>query len=96
MSITIVVSSPIVNLHAFQQTPYTEGERIIKTNRDITNSSKKLIFQLHRIAQDENTTEGRIKVIEKSRSKFIEVQGLYAKLQKDVEGEWGWKFARSV
>ncbi|KAF8758402.1 Translin [Rhizoctonia solani] len=33
-------------------------ERIIKTNRDITNHSKKLIFQLHRIAQDENSDEG--------------------------------------
>ena len=72
------------------------GERIIKTNRDITNLSKKLIFQLHRIAQDENTLEGRTKAIAKSASKFADVQGLYAKLQDDVVGEWGWKYARTV
>ncbi|KAG9104951.1 hypothetical protein FRC06_005018 [Ceratobasidium sp. 370] len=71
-------------------------ERIIKTNRDITNLSKKLIFHLHRIAQDESTTEGRTKAIEKSRNKFAEVRSLYAKLQNDLAGEQGWKYARSV
>ncbi|KAG9124574.1 hypothetical protein FRC07_011092 [Ceratobasidium sp. 392] len=71
-------------------------ERIIKTNRDITNFSKKLIFQLHRITQDENTTEGRAKAIAKLQNKFAEVQALYAKLQPDLVGEWGRKYARSV
>ncbi|KAG8747985.1 hypothetical protein FRC10_009737 [Ceratobasidium sp. 414] len=74
----------------------SQGERIIKTNRDITNLSKKLIFQLHRIAQDESTTEGRAKEIEKSRNKFTEVRGLYARFQDDLAGERGWKYARSV
>ncbi|CAE6470405.1 unnamed protein product [Rhizoctonia solani] len=71
-------------------------ERIIKTNRDITNLSKKLIFQLHRIAQDENTDEGRDKAINKSKNKFSEVQTLYARIQSDVEGERNWRYARSV
>ncbi|QRW27318.1 Translin [Rhizoctonia solani] len=46
-------------------------ERIIKTNRDITNHSKKLIFQLHRIAQDENSDEGRDKAIHKARASLM-------------------------
>ncbi|QRW00228.1 Translin [Ceratobasidium sp. AG-Ba] len=71
-------------------------ERIIKTNRDITNLSKKLIFQLHRIAQEENTSEGRAKAISKSEGKFAEVRALYTRLQDDLAGEWGWKYARSV
>lgn len=71
-------------------------ERIIKTNRDITNLSKKLIFQLHRIAQDENTDEGRDKAINKSKNKFSEVQELYAKIQRELEGERNWRYARSV
>ncbi|KAG8696715.1 hypothetical protein FRC09_008310, partial [Ceratobasidium sp. 395] len=72
-----------------------QGERIIKTNRDITNLSKKLIFQLHRISQDENAVDGRRKAIDNLRSKFAEIQALYAKLQPDLVGEWGWKYARS-
>ncbi|KAG8702191.1 hypothetical protein FRC08_003641 [Ceratobasidium sp. 394] len=71
-------------------------ERIIKTNRDITSLSKKLIFQLLRIAQEESTAEGRTKAVENSRDKFAEVRGLYAKLQDDLAGEWGWRYARSV
>lgn len=72
------------------------GERIIKTNRDITNLSKKLIFQLHRIAQDESTPEGRAAAIGRAKNKFVEVQKLYQRLQEDVAGERGWKYARSV
>lgn len=71
-------------------------ERIIKANRDITNLSKKLIFQLHRIAQDENSDEGRNQAIHKSSGKFAEVQKLYAKLQVEVEGENNWRYARSM
>ncbi|KAJ1310362.1 hypothetical protein OPQ81_007100 [Rhizoctonia solani] len=71
-------------------------ERIIKTNRDITNLSKKLIFQLHRIAQDENSDEGREKAIVKSSNKFAEVQALYSKIQGELEGERSWRYARSV
>ncbi|KAF8610483.1 Translin [Ceratobasidium sp. AG-I] len=71
-------------------------ERIIKTNRDITNLSKKLIFQLHRIAQDEGTQEGRAAAIGRSKNKFTEVQKLYERLQEDVAEERGWKYARSV
>lgn len=71
-------------------------ERIIKANRDVTNLSKKLIFQLHRIAQEEITPEGRAKAISKSEAKFADVRALYAKLQGDLVGERGWKYARSV
>ncbi|KAF8710305.1 hypothetical protein RHS03_02106, partial [Rhizoctonia solani] len=71
-------------------------ERIIKTNRDITNHSKKLIFQLHRIAQDENSDEGRDKAIHKAKGKFDEVRALYAKIRPELEGEKNWRYTRSV
>ncbi|KAB5593035.1 Translin-associated protein X [Ceratobasidium theobromae] len=71
-------------------------ERIIKTNRDITNLSKKLIFQLHRIAQDQSGDDGRKQAIQKSTNKFSEVQKLYAKIRGDIEGERNWRYARSI
>ncbi|CEL52380.1 Translin-associated protein X OS=Mus musculus GN=Tsnax PE=1 SV=1 [Rhizoctonia solani AG-1 IB] len=71
-------------------------ERIIKTNRDITNLSKRLIFQLHRISQDENSDEGRDKAIHKAQGKFAEVQALYARIQSELEGERNWRYTRSI
>jgi predicted translin family RNA/ssDNA-binding protein len=65
-------------------------------NRDITNLSKKLIFQLHRIAQDENSDEGRNKAIQRSSNKFAEVQKLHAKVKEEVEGERSWRYARNM
>lgn len=61
-------------------------ERIIKTSRDVTAQSKKVIFNLHRITQSKPE-----RVLRESKAKLEEIQKLLETLQEDLEGERYWR-----
>lgn len=65
-------------------------ERIIKLSRDITSTSKKVIFSCHRIA-----SVPLEQVIKDATPQFATLATLFAKLQAEVVGEEFWKYERS-
>ncbi|KIJ68664.1 hypothetical protein HYDPIDRAFT_106900 [Hydnomerulius pinastri MD-312] len=73
-------------------------ERLIKASRDITNLSKKVIFLLHRImnedAQDER--EHSREAYERGIEKLREVQAIFATIKVEVQGDLFWRHHRSV
>jgi len=76
-------------------------ERLIKASRDITNLSKKTIFLLHRIAQGEvgesvDEVDLGKRAAQQGYEKLREIQGHYAKLQSELEGDKFWRYQRQV
>ena len=72
-----------------------------QASRDITNLSKKTIFLLHRLVQEDggNATDGVTvgkKAFEKAYAKLHEIQDLYAKLQPELQGDRFWRYQRQV
>ena len=65
---------------------FDRRERIIKTSRDTTALSKKLIFLLHRVTQRKPAS-----VLNEARPKLEEIRQLLASLQDDLEGESYWR-----
>lgn len=65
---------------------YDRRERIIKTSRDITALSKKLIFHLHRVTQRKPEA-----ILKEAQPKLKELENLFAALQEDLEGERYWR-----
>ncbi|KAF9056648.1 Translin [Panaeolus papilionaceus] len=74
-------------------------ERLIKASRDITNTSKKVIFALHRTALEEQDKlvqhPGRDAAI-KAYESLREVQDIYEKLQSELQGDNFWRYERQV
>lgn len=67
---------------------YDRRERIIKTSRDITALSKKLIFHLHRVTQRKPEA-----VLKEAQPKLQELENLFKTLQDDLEGERYWRYS---
>lgn len=65
---------------------YDRRERIIKTSRDITALSKKLIFHLHRVTQRKPEA-----VLKEAEPKLKDLANLFSTLQADLEGERYWR-----
>ncbi|KAF9535511.1 Translin, partial [Crepidotus variabilis] len=80
---------------------YDRRERLIKAGRDITNLSKKVIFLLHRLAleipgQNESDDAVRHRAAHHGYEKLREIQGLYAKMQPELQQERFWRHQRQV
>lgn len=70
---------------------YDRRERIIKTSRDITALSKKLIFHLHRVTQRNPKA-----VLREAQPKLKELADRFDSLQEDLAGERYWRYQRQV
>ncbi|EKM83452.1 hypothetical protein AGABI1DRAFT_110113 [Agaricus bisporus var. burnettii JB137-S8] len=66
-------------------------ERLIKASRDVTNLSKKIIFLLHRIALEDDTTS-YIRAAKRGYTKLREVQDIYAGLTPELAGDRFWRY----
>ncbi|KAF9229575.1 Translin [Gyrodon lividus] len=73
-------------------------ERLIKASRDITNLSKKVIFLLHRIMnEDAQDIQKHSKYAhECGIEKLFEVQKIYATIKVEIQGDLFWRHHRSV
>ncbi|KAL1707694.1 Translin [Schizophyllum commune] len=71
-------------------------ERLIKSSRDATNLSKKVIFLLHRL-MTENAPDPR-KAARRGREKLKEVQQIYAGMadKGELEGDRFWRYQHQV
>ncbi|XP_077242300.1 translin family protein [Tasmannia lanceolata] len=66
-------------------------ERVVKASRDVTNNSKKVIFQVHRISK-----QNKEEVLEKAEKDLASVTDQYmAKLVKELQGTDFWKLRRA-
>ncbi|KAK9896906.1 Translin [Cystobasidium minutum MCA 4210] len=92
-----MTDSPSELLQAFQvysaelDEHYDRRERIIKTSRDITALSKKLIFHLHRVTQRKPEA-----VLKEAEPKLKDLANLFGTLQADLEGERYWRYQRQI
>ncbi|KAI9243591.1 Translin [Sporodiniella umbellata] len=68
-------------------------ERIIKISRDITASSKKMIFALHRVCNQGGDRNS--KNFKEADTKQKEILGLFKKLSVEIEGVNYYRYARS-
>ncbi|KAF8845328.1 Translin [Paxillus ammoniavirescens] len=73
-------------------------ERLIKASRDITNLSKKVIFLLHRIMNEDaqNILKHSKYAYERGIEKLREVQEIYASIKAEIQGDLFWHHHRSV
>lgn len=69
-------------------------ERLIKSSRDATNLSKKVIFLLHRL-MTEDAPDSR-KAARRGHEKLKEVQEIYKNMQGELESERFWRYQRQV
>ncbi|RPD81722.1 Translin [Lentinus tigrinus ALCF2SS1-7] len=74
-------------------------ERLIKSSRDVTNLSKKVIFLLHRIVTDDagefDDKIGR-HAAARAKGKFREIQSLFAAMCPELAGERFARYQRNV
>ncbi|KDE05743.1 hypothetical protein MVLG_03835 [Microbotryum lychnidis-dioicae p1A1 Lamole] len=66
-------------------------ERVIKTSRDITALSKKLIFTLHRI-----TNTPRATVLQEAEAKIAQLRELFIKVHVEVQGDQFWRYEKAI
>ncbi|KAI0651590.1 Translin [Trametes meyenii] len=75
-------------------------ERLIKSSRDITNLSKKLIFLLHRtVTEDPAEFDDhalRQRAAARAKGKLCEIQSLFAALREELVGDRFWRYQRNV
>ncbi|KAK7694361.1 hypothetical protein QCA50_001547 [Cerrena zonata] len=77
-------------------------ERLIKSSRDVTNLSKKVIFLLHRIMTDDASPEDQddrkraARAVIKGRDKLKEIQNMFAGFSHEVKGDRFWRYQRAV
>jgi hypothetical protein len=68
-----------------------------QASRDITNLSKKTIFLLHRLVQEDGDRDMAGKMaFQQAYTKLREIQDLYAKLQPELQGDRFWRYQRQV
>ncbi|EIW64521.1 Translin [Trametes versicolor FP-101664 SS1] len=102
---TSLASRPSI-VHAFEQfreelDDYNDRrERLIKSSRDITNLSKKLIFLLHRtVTEDAIETDDRVlglRAAARAKGKLAEIQSLFAALRGELAGDRFWHHQRNI
>lgn len=73
-------------------------ESLIKASRDITNLSKKVIFLLHRIMNEDVQDASALskRASESGMEKLREVQALYAKIKMELQGDLFWRHHRAI
>ncbi|KAI0639141.1 Translin [Trametes polyzona] len=75
-------------------------ERLIKSSRDITNLSKKLIFLLHRtVTEDATETDDRVlglRAAARAKGKLSEIQSLFAAMREELVGDRFWHHQRNI
>ncbi|KAI0359126.1 Translin [Trametes cingulata] len=75
-------------------------ERLIKSSRDITNLSKKLIFLLHRtVTEDPNESDDHVlgaRAAARAKGKLHEIQSHFAALRRELTGDRFWRYQRNV
>ncbi|KAI0336092.1 Translin [Cubamyces sp. BRFM 1775] len=75
-------------------------ERLIKSSRDITNLSKKLIFLLHRtVTEDESQSDDHtlgLRAAARAKGKLAEIQTLFANMRDELAGDRFWRYQRNV
>ncbi|EMD41657.1 hypothetical protein CERSUDRAFT_102067 [Gelatoporia subvermispora B] len=75
-------------------------ERLIKSSRDITNASKKVIFLLHRIMTEGDTEADdralALRAAAKARDKLRDIQNMFAAVRGEVVGDRFWRYQKNV
>ncbi|KAI0768549.1 Translin [Trametes elegans] len=75
-------------------------ERLIKSSRDITNLSKKLIFLLHRtLTEDATESDDRVlgqRAATRAKGKLKEIQSLFSAIRDELVGDRFWRYQRNV
>ncbi|KAI0724285.1 Translin [Cerioporus squamosus] len=74
-------------------------ERLIKSSRDVTNLSKKVIFLLHRIVTDdagESDDDIGRHAAARAKDKFREIRSLFAAMRHELTGERFSRYQRNV
>ncbi|EPS99124.1 hypothetical protein FOMPIDRAFT_1125109 [Fomitopsis schrenkii] len=75
-------------------------ERLIKSSRDVTNLSKKVIFLIHRSLTESNNQsddgETSLRAVSRAKHKLKEIQDLFAAMREEVAGDRFWRYQRNV
>lgn len=105
------VDAPQPTVHATFETfrdeldeHHDRRERLIKTSRDVTILSKKIIFSLHRLLTDGaislwspvSTTTDKPSSVRKTDKQFSAVRDLFATMQPELQSGRFWRYSRSV
>jgi len=69
-------------------------EKLIKASRDVTNSSKRLIFLLHRIMTDGSDTGQEVAKI--AHPRLVDIERAFAGMKPDLEGDQFWRYQRAI
>lgn len=83
---------------------YDRREKLIKTSRDVTILSKKIIFSLHRMLTDgtislwspASATPEKSSSVRKTDKQFSAVKDLFASMQSDLQSGRFWRYSRAV
>lgn len=93
---------PFLNSRS-RDTQYDKREVLVKLSRDITNLSKKVIFQIHRLATDPNQpatpeedVKRKLKAAKKAYEALEPVKGMWEGIGRELQGEDFWRFQRSM
>lgn len=73
-------------------------ESLIKASRDVTNLSKKVIFLLHRIMNEDvqDASAQSRRASQSGMEKLREVQAVYAKIKVELQGDLFWRHHRAI
>ncbi|KAF9821824.1 hypothetical protein IEO21_00254 [Rhodonia placenta] len=75
-------------------------ERLIKSSRDVTNLSKKVIFLLHRMmTEDASESDDHalsMRAVSRAKEKLRDIQKLFAGMREEVAGDRFWRYQRNV
>ncbi|CCM01642.1 uncharacterized protein FIBRA_03703 [Fibroporia radiculosa] len=75
-------------------------ERLIKSSRDVTSLSKKVIFLLHRtLMEDSSESDDQalcLRAVERAKDKLREIQGLLVAMHEELAGDRFWRYQRNV
>ncbi|KAL6304180.1 Translin [Sparassis latifolia] len=75
-------------------------ERLIKSSRDVTNLSKKVIFLLHRTMTEENFESNdhvlAVRAAGRAKEKLREIQNMFAAIREEVAGDRFWRYQKNV
>ncbi|KAI0757266.1 Translin [Daedaleopsis nitida] len=75
-------------------------ERLIKTSRDVTNLSKKVIFLLHRLmTEDQDGYDDQLRgrrAAAQARDKLKDIRSLFATMSQELTGERSARYQRNV
>ncbi|OBZ79725.1 Translin-associated protein X [Grifola frondosa] len=75
-------------------------ERLIKSSRDVTILSKKIIFLLHRIMTEGGSESDdrplALRAVARAKEKLREIQGLFEGMRGELTGDRFWRYQRNV